>query len=117
MSERGEFGEIAGIWPKFGLLIRLHKIVRYIRMTPQRRQEFRRCLNDVSLKRFDKLEMSGKTYGKESILGCQICVKRTITTFLARIRFCGPWCCSLVRFIAPRSLTVLVHKYVALGPL
>ena len=41
---RHDFQKIALTWRKQGALGRFHNIVRYIRMTPQRRQEFRRCV-------------------------------------------------------------------------
>ena len=41
---RQDFQKIADIWRKQGALGKLHNIIRYIRMTPQHRQEFRRCV-------------------------------------------------------------------------
>jgi hypothetical protein len=54
-----DYGEMSRTWRKFGVLGRLHNILKYIRMAPQRLQEFRRCLNDeISLKRFNMVEVS-----------------------------------------------------------
>ena len=56
---QNDFDEIAKVWKKQGVLGRLHNIVRYIRMTPQRRAEWRKIVigtDEWSL--FDKLEVS-----------------------------------------------------------
>lgn len=58
---RQDFQKIADIWRKQGALGRLHNIVRYIRMTPQRRQEFRRCVvqeDGIGWSIFNALEVS-----------------------------------------------------------
>jgi hypothetical protein len=66
----GDFGEMAKTWRKFGVLGKLHNIVKYIRMTPQRRQEFRRCvINKADLVKFNKLEVSAK-YSNEFSVSC-----------------------------------------------
>jgi hypothetical protein len=39
-----DFEAIAEVWRKQGVLGRLHNIVRYIRMTPQRRAEWRKTI-------------------------------------------------------------------------
>jgi hypothetical protein len=41
---RHDFEAIAKVWRKQGVLGRLHNIVRYIRMTPQRRAEWRKTV-------------------------------------------------------------------------
>jgi hypothetical protein len=53
----GDFGEMAKTWRKFGVLGKLHNTVKYIRMTSQWCQEFRRCvINKADLVKFNKLE-------------------------------------------------------------
>ena len=55
---RKDFKKITGIWRKQGALGRLHNIVRYIRMTPQRREEFRRIkIEGQKLEEFNGLEV------------------------------------------------------------
>lgn len=56
---RHDFDQIAKVWRKQGVLGRLHNIIRYIRMTPQRRAEWRKIVigtEEWSL--FDGLEVS-----------------------------------------------------------
>jgi hypothetical protein len=56
---RHDFEAIAKLWRKQGVLGRLHNIVRYIRMTPQRRAEWRKIV--IGTKKwslFDGLEVS-----------------------------------------------------------
>ena len=56
---RHDFEAIAKVWRKQGVLGRLHNIVRYIRMTPQRRAEWRKTV--IGTKKwslFDGLEVS-----------------------------------------------------------
>jgi hypothetical protein len=56
---RHDFEAIAKVWRKQGVLGRLHNIVRYIRMTPQRRAEWRKTV--IGIKKwsiFDGLEVS-----------------------------------------------------------
>ena len=55
---RHDFESIAKIWRKQGALGRLHNIVRYIRMSPQRREEFRRIVVGGEWSEFDMLEVS-----------------------------------------------------------
>jgi hypothetical protein len=38
--QRGDYSKVEELWRKFGCLGRLHNLVRYIRLTPQRREEF-----------------------------------------------------------------------------
>jgi hypothetical protein len=63
---RHDFEAIANIWRKQGALGRLHNIIRYIRMSPQRREEFRRCIVGGELAEFDLLEVG---FQKVAILG------------------------------------------------
>ena len=55
---RHDFESIAKLWRQQGALGRLHNIVRYIRMSPQRREEFRRVIVGGDWSLFDKLEVS-----------------------------------------------------------
>ena len=56
---RNDFDKIAAIWKKHGALGRLHNIIRYIRMTPQRREEFRRIvIEGQEWEDFNELEVS-----------------------------------------------------------
>jgi hypothetical protein len=53
-----DFGRMANVWRKHGALGKLYNIIRHIRLTPQRRQEFRNCQeNAESWKEFNKLEV------------------------------------------------------------
>jgi hypothetical protein len=45
------------LWKKFGCLGRLHNLVRYIRLTPQRREEFAAIIIGGDLSEFDGLEL------------------------------------------------------------
>ena len=61
---RCDFDKIASIWRKHGALGRLHNIVRYIRLTPQRRQAFRAVVVEEereSWKEFNDLEVNLST--------------------------------------------------------
>lgn len=44
---QGDFNSVAAAWRKKGVIGKVHNIVKYIRMTPQRRQEFGRCISMV----------------------------------------------------------------------
>jgi hypothetical protein len=56
----GNFTEIEKTWRKNGVLGKLHNLVKYIRMTPQRRQEFAKCqVDDEDLVQFNCLEVCG----------------------------------------------------------
>ena len=55
---RHDFELIAKIWRKQGALGRLHNIVRYIRMSPQRREEFRKIVVGGEWSEFNMLEVS-----------------------------------------------------------
>lgn len=54
---RHDFEAIGNIWRKQGALGRLHNIVRYIRMSPQRREEFREIAVGGEWSEFDMLEV------------------------------------------------------------
>lgn len=50
--------KISRVWKKNGVLGRLQNLIRYIRLSPQRRQKFKRCAVDKeSWKNFNKLEV------------------------------------------------------------
>src|SRR6266511_2251871 len=54
---RGNFTKVKELWKKFGYLSRLHNLVRYIRLTPQRREEFTTIVIGRDLSAFDKLKL------------------------------------------------------------
>jgi hypothetical protein len=55
------FTAIEKTWGRNGVLGKIHNLVKYIRMTPQRRQEFQKCLMvDEYLIEFNKLIVSNK---------------------------------------------------------
>lgn len=55
---RSDFEKVTTIWRKQGALGRLHNLVRYIRMTPQRRAEFRKIvIQDSEWADFNRLEL------------------------------------------------------------
>lgn len=53
---RGDFDALQKKWKENGALGRLHNLVKYIRMTPERRAEFRKCV--VEGDKFNHLEVS-----------------------------------------------------------
>ena len=56
---RHDFEAIAKVWREQGVLGRLHNIVRYIRMTPQRRTEWRKIvIGTEQWSLFDALEVN-----------------------------------------------------------
>jgi len=55
---RHDFESIAKIWRKQGALGHLHNIVRYIRMSLQRREEFWRIVVGRKWSEFNMLEVS-----------------------------------------------------------
>lgn len=56
---QGDFKSITEAWRKKGVLGKIHNIVKYIRMTPQRRQEFAACVvDDRELEVFNHLDVS-----------------------------------------------------------
>ena len=54
---RGDYAKVEELWRKFGCLGRLHNLVRYIRLTPQRREEFAAIVVGGDLSAFDGLEL------------------------------------------------------------
>lgn len=54
----GDWTGISAIWKKHGPIGKLHNLVRYIRMTPQRRQEFADIKIGGDLEDYDKLQVS-----------------------------------------------------------
>lgn len=51
-------GRLANTWQKHGALGRLQNLIRYIRITPQRRQSFKACqVDSESWREFNKLEV------------------------------------------------------------
>jgi hypothetical protein len=53
-----DFGEMANVWQKHGTLGRLQNVIRYIPLTPQRRQAFQRCKGNLEdWKEFGRLEV------------------------------------------------------------
>ncbi|KAG9375522.1 hypothetical protein A1F94_013897 [Pyrenophora tritici-repentis] len=57
VARRSLWGEtVEELWKKFGCLGRLHNLVRYIRLTPQRRKEFATIIGG-DLSQFDGLEL------------------------------------------------------------
>jgi hypothetical protein len=55
--QRGDYTKVEELWKKFGCLGRLHNLVRYIRLTPQRREEFAAIIIGGDLAEFDGLEL------------------------------------------------------------
>ncbi len=54
---RGDFTKVEEFWKKFGCLGRLHNLVRYIRFTPQRREEFTIIVIGGDLSVFDRFKL------------------------------------------------------------
>jgi hypothetical protein len=55
--QRGDYAKVEELWKRFGCLGRLHNLVRYIRVTPQRREEFAAIIVGGDLAEFDRLEL------------------------------------------------------------
>ena len=55
--QRGDYAKVEELWKEFGCLGRLHNLVRYIRLTPQRREEFAAIIIGGDLSEFDGLEL------------------------------------------------------------
>jgi hypothetical protein len=55
--QRGDYAKVEELWKRFGCLGRLHNLVRYIRLTPQRREEFTAIIVGGDLAEFDRLEL------------------------------------------------------------
>lgn len=57
-EREGDSSEIASVWRKHGPLGRLQNLIRHIRVTPQRRQEFKSCQSDAATwKEYNKFEV------------------------------------------------------------
>lgn len=56
-ERKGDEEGWASVWRQIGAVGRLHNIVRYIRWSPQRREEFANCLQGGELADFDQLEL------------------------------------------------------------
>jgi hypothetical protein len=55
----GDFIAVGKTWKKNGVLGKLHNLIKHIRLTPQQRQEFKRCvINNPKWVEFNKLEAS-----------------------------------------------------------
>ena len=54
---RGDYAKVDELWKRFGCLGRLHNLVRYIRLTPKRREEFASIVIGNDLSQFDSLEL------------------------------------------------------------
>jgi hypothetical protein len=53
-----DFKKMSRVWHKFGALGRLHNLIRHIRLSPQRRQEFKQCQSDKEgWKEFNRLQV------------------------------------------------------------
>jgi hypothetical protein len=53
-----DFKQMSRAWYKLGALGRLHNLIRHIRLSPQRRQEFRQCQSDKEgWKEFNRLQV------------------------------------------------------------
>jgi hypothetical protein len=57
-ERKSDEDEWALVWRQIGAVGRLHNIVRYIRWSPQRREEFANCLQGGELVDFDQLELT-----------------------------------------------------------
>ncbi|KAL9572045.1 hypothetical protein ACKAV7_003762 [Fusarium commune] len=55
--QRRDYVKVEELWKKFGYLGRLHNLVRYIRLTLQRREEFAAIIIGGDLSEFDGLEL------------------------------------------------------------
>ncbi|KAI8396510.1 hypothetical protein FOFC_21058 [Fusarium oxysporum] len=55
--QRGDYAKVEELWKRFGCLGRLHNLIRYIRLTPQRRKEFAAIIIGGDLSEFDGLEL------------------------------------------------------------
>lgn len=54
---RGDYAKVEELWKKHGCLGRLHNLVRYIRLTPQRREEFAAIVIGGDLSEFNGLQL------------------------------------------------------------
>ena len=63
-----DFKKVEDLWRKRGAVGLLYNLVRYIRMTPQRRDFFRRIKIGGPLAEFDGLEVSNKILYRALVL-------------------------------------------------
>lgn len=56
-ESKGDESGLASVWRQIGAVGRLHNIVKYIRWSPQRREEFANCIQGGELADFDQLEL------------------------------------------------------------
>lgn len=56
-ERKGDEDGWASVWRRIGAVGRLHNIIRYIRWSPQRREEFAHCIQGGNLVEFDQLEL------------------------------------------------------------
>ena len=57
-TQDGDWKSLADLWRKWGVIGRLHNIIRYIRATSQYRNEFRKIRMGGDLAQFNGLEVS-----------------------------------------------------------
>jgi hypothetical protein len=55
--QRRDYSQVEELWKKFRCLGRLHNLVRYIRLTPRRREECAAIVVGGELSQFDSLEL------------------------------------------------------------
>lgn len=56
-ERKGDEDGWASVWRRIGAVGRLHNIIRYIRWSPQRREEFAHCIQGGNLAEFNQLEL------------------------------------------------------------
>jgi len=56
-ERKGDESDLASVWRQIGAVGRLHNIVKYIRWSPQRREEFANCIQGGEIADFDHLEL------------------------------------------------------------
>lgn len=56
-ERKGDEDGWTSVWRRIGAIGRLHNIIRYIRWSPQRREEFAYCIQGGNLAEFDQLEL------------------------------------------------------------
>lgn len=56
-ERKGDEDGWESVWRRIGVVGRLHNIIRYIRWSPQRREEFAHCIQGGNLAEFDQLEL------------------------------------------------------------
>lgn len=77
---RGAFDALEKFWRQRGAIGRLHNIVRYIRTTPQRMEEFANIKKGGELAQFDNLEVSGERLIKPSLFNLWRHIKLVMAT-------------------------------------